>query len=151
MIPNSGPISLDDIMVELGHSAGTEYSLLTLLDELDNAGTGAGYSAESFFNAGGFTGGNLMHFLRLISAIDIGTAVTVRVQNEAMVDAFAGTLYYEIRDVSENVLASGSRSVSSITHGNYRDYNLTYPSGTPDHVNYKWAVGQGWTIIGMSI
>ena len=151
MITNLGPITLNDCLVELGYSSGIEMEIGVLCDDLDNYSTGAGHSADSAFNLGGFTGGNVWHFLRIVSATDHSTYVTVRINNEAMVDAFTGTLYYEIHNASHDILSQGSQSVTSINPGSYADYDLPYSTGTPDHVHWRWAVALGWNETGVSV
>lgn len=149
MIPNSGEISLNAIMVELGYSSGTEKEIGALCDELDDSGSGAGHSADSFFNCGGFDE-NKGHFLDVLSAEDSGTDVRITVENNAMVDTFSGTLYYEIYDSSDQLLLSGSLSYSNITAGNNTYMDAAYSAGTPSYVNWRWVVGLSWNTIGVT-
>ena len=137
------------MLVELGYSSGIEKEIGVLADDLDNWNTGAGHSADSWKNFAGFSSG-YYHFLALYSATDYGTYVRITVKNWALVDAFSGTLYYEIRDIDQNVLASGGQSISSIAYGQVSgDYDLSYSAGTPAWIYWRWETSQSWQQFGV--
>jgi hypothetical protein len=137
MIPITD-ISLDDVLVETGHSSGIEHEFGALLDEFNAYSTGAVHSANSTRDMGGFSGGNCWHYLLPYDATDYGTYVRLYVDNWSNNDQ-SGTLYWTLLDSGYNVIASGSQATGSVSTMSATWLDLAYSSGTPVRVQWRWS------------
>lgn len=137
MIPITD-ISLDDVLVETGHSSGTEHEFGALLGEFNTYSTNAYHANHSTRDMGGFTGGNCWHYLLPYDATDFGTYVRLYLNNWSN-NAQSGTLYWALLDSGYNTIASGSQSSGSQSAESAFYMDLAYSSGTPVRVQWRWS------------
>lgn len=148
MIPISD-ISLNDVLVEVGTPSGTEHEIGILLDEFNQYSTGAVHSANSFRDMGGFTGGYTWHYMYPAYFQDMGTDVRMYCNNWSN-NAQSGTLYYEIYDVSDNLLASGGQASGSQAAETYWYMDIPFSAGTPAYIKWRWSPSLSWNTWGVS-
>jgi hypothetical protein len=150
MIPYTD-ISLNDAIVEIGQSTGSEYEIGNLLFDFDVYGTDAYHSVDSFMNMSGFTGGNIYHYLQVESGVDLGSGVVqLDSYNYATEDyQSASALYYEIYDSGDNYLGGGTSSISSTAPLSGNSSLAYYSSGTPAYVKWSFSYSLSMTTVNL--
>jgi len=144
MIPQSGEVSLSDMLTELGQSSSKTENIENICASLNIFSTGATCSATSWFNTRGFSGANVYHFLTVHTAVINGTDVRITVRNNGSVDSFSGTLYYQIYNSGYVKLGSGSLSYTSISSQSTQYQDAAFGFGTPYFLWWRWTTALEW-------